>query len=352
MEDKKNLIVAYVALVGVIVGSAAFFFTLLPQRSTPEILLPGGLGETPKGKTEVKLYKKQGSLVLNWANLPQGTERVDIFRALRGTKEWVKWQSVAVAELGINGGNIEIPNVSREDLDTYSFYAQAVGNYIGQTGTSTAPGLAGGPSESGGQLGVFLNSEGETVLWISEEVVAEEYVPPPPPPSPPTSPTTPASNNPEDIYEGQMIPPISVPQSTSTTGAPTGQTSSSQSQTVAPIGQSGGSPNQIIYYTPSGGISGYGTVQEKKFWVDHVNKNIELGWQGIPASSTLVIVYRSQSQTGGWAELMRQKNPESSYLLRLLDNTFDQAHYYKLEARSGNTVLQTYGPEFLPAFTE
>ena len=60
-------------------------------------------------------------------------------------------------------------------------------------------------------------------------------------------------------------------------------------------------------------------------------------------------MYRSSSETGPWSELLRQTGPHTSYLIRLIDNTLDRAFYYKMAAREGTTVLQTYGPLFLPA---
>ena len=353
MQDKKYLIIIYVSLVGVISGSTAFVYVLLPQAGQKNLMSPGTNLEQPKPKAEVHLYKKQGALVLAWANLPDGTERVDIFRSVRGTNKWEKWKSFTITSGSASGDTIEIPVSSREDLALYSFYAQAVGTYIpGSAGSGGAQnpfsGSPSGPAMGDGAIGAFLNEEGESVLWVSMETELETYVPPPPPaPAQPGAPNQSQTSTPTGNEPPSMIIPILSPGSTSSPASPA---SSSSAPQTTPAQAQPGTPGQAIYYAPNGTISGYGSAEPAaSFWVEHVNKNIEIGWQGIPASTTLAIVYRSSSETGPWSELLRQTGPHTSYLIRLIDNTLDRAFYYKMAAREGTTVLQTYGPLFLPA---
>lgn len=106
----------------------------------------------------------------------------------------------------------------------------------------------------------------------------------------------------------------------------------------------------IIYYTPSGQVAGTSSIPTITFWVQHVNEKIEIGWQNIPSSTTKLIISRSKTETSGYEQLFIQQDPitAGNDFIRLEDNTIHVSYYYKMEARTNTSLINTYGPTFLP----
>ena len=268
---------------------------------------------------EVHVYAKgKRTLVVTWDHLPEGTARLNVFRSLIGKNDWVKWKTIDITSAS---GNVTLTGTTNENLNGYQYYVQAV-SIVTTTNASTTGGSSGSTTT-------------EIVLWTSTTAPPQEY----PTSTVPTS--NPGSGGSQSSSTGETggSTPTSTPP-----GTPSSIPSSTTSGPDTPS-----SSSQVIYYTPNGQISGTTNPQSEPFWVSHVNKNIEIGWQNIPSEATLAIVYRSSSSNGPWNELLRQNNPLSSYSIRLVDDTLHQAHYYKLEARNASETLATYGPVFLGA---
>jgi hypothetical protein len=87
------------------------------------------------------------------------------------------------------------------------------------------------------------------------------------------------------------------------------------------------------------------------FWVQYVNRHIEVGWQNLPPQTTLVKALRATNQGGPWEELFEQGSidPRGPIHIRLVDSSMDTPHWYKVETWVDNTLLGTFGPVFLDA---
>ncbi len=324
MEQKRVFIVASVALIGVLLGSIGLAYIWLPSTTPGTVATPAQQAEA---KPEVHLYKKAGGLILKWDNLPKGTQKVTIYRTKLGTTDWKPWKTFEIDSTTLASGYIEIK--TSEEFKGYIFYAEAI-----TTGSGTSTSTGGGGSGSSGD---------NIILWQSSSTTIEVLPPGFPPIGGPGASSTPSSTG----TGGQG----NNASTTTTPPNPTPPTPTSTSQT--PSSTTGGSqaPTSTgVYYAPDGTITGTTEVQHDDFWVEHVNRSIEVGWQNLPATTNLIIVYRSTNNSGPWLELFRQEDPMSPSSLRLLDNTLQAAHYYRMEAKHDSTVLKTYGPLLLPAY--
>lgn len=270
------------------------------------------------------------TLLVEWQNLPDGTTRINIFRSPVGANRWAQWRSIAVG--GGGSGSAELALGSKENLGGYSYYFQAIsGNgdalYTSQTSqTQSGPSTPGIPSNQpstpDSPLGTGFNfgmgSYGSST-----------------PPQEPQNPLYNLSNLNTSTPPATATSPYNQSNVTTLTGLPTGTV------TISMAG---------IYFNAQGFASGSG-AQEAPFWVLHVNKNIELGWQNLPGGADTVVIFRSSSENGPWTEILRQTGvtPATPSFIRIVDGTLNAPYYYRMEARSGNTVLQTYGPVLLPA---
>lgn len=305
---KQYFAVISIVLISFLLGAAALVYVLIPQPSASPIII----NPSETKKPEVHLYKKHGGLILSWNNLPSGTEYVNIYRSKRGEEKWTKWKTVDLGENSLDGGFISVK--SGDDLNGYVFYAEAVM-------------IAENSGSGSGENDEFAS--GEIILWTSSSTVLEA----PPPTSPINATTTgPAAPNETPTSTPSDSPPQTPENQTSTPSLP------SSTENNIP---------EEVYYTPSGEIAGSVPAQTETFWVTHVNRNIEIGWQNIPDSKT-VIVYRSLYENGSWSELLRQNDPPSAYSMRLIDNTLGTSHYYRMEALT-SAGTSKYGPIFLPA---
>ncbi len=266
----------------------------------------------------------RNKIVVSWENLPNGTDRIVIFRSGKnGT--WVRWNTVVIQSSG--GGSVEITLKPGENAGAYSYYAQA------------------------------FSPNGYT-LWASQITQAEP--PAPPPGESPTSTTT-STTGTGQIAQGPATPPtgsqgnqnptsttVAPPNPTSSTPAPPPASGNTTTTSNPPPPPPSGPP--VAYYTPSGQIAGYFTPQLDPFYVTHVNEYIEISWQNLPPPTDVIIVYRSQDQNGPWKELLRQEQPSTSTrdFVRLIDYTLTNSYYYRMDALSGSQVLAAYEPVFLP----
>jgi hypothetical protein len=267
--------------------------------------------ESPAGQPEIKVpsvavytYKNKNGrfFKISWENLPNGTTRLNIFRSKTGTSNWSLWKSLNVPTGSLSSGEIELKLASGELTGGYSFYTEAASD----------------------------NGSSATPLWVSSSTEAL-----PPPPSAPTS-TPPGENPPTSNPIEQLLPPAEVAPSSTPVTPPSSTGTSPESTTT------------IYYYTPQGTVSGSTNVSSSSpFWVQHVNRAIEIGWQNI-GTTDKAMVSRSLNSNGPWTEIINQKNPSDSYSIRLVDETLYTGHYYKLDIYSGTNIAESYGPIELP----
>lgn len=252
--------------------------------------------------------------VVQWQNLPNGTVALNILRSTTGKNNWSLWKTITLTpdELGSGTANLDIGNANEAG---YSFEVEAVND----TG-------------SGGDDG----NSSSTILWTSSSTipVVTTSTPPappenPPPQTPPPENDTSSTSSGTDQNNGNQNQPSSTPQESSTSETTSG----------------------IPYYNPQVQITAYGNAPGS-FWVSHVNQNIEIGWQNIPAGIDTITVARAASSTGPWNTIIIQHNPgtNGSYSLQLVDGTFNDPYYYEMTALEGTTTVATYGPAYLTGY--
>jgi hypothetical protein len=279
---------------------------------------------------EINIYKggdaKKPTLIIVWKNLPGDTAKINIFRTgACAISDWEIWKIINV--FGLQAGAVEIALKLSEARCDFSYR------------TETA-------------------SQGGKTSWSSNPLLPEDVLPPdfamptstpatvtdPPPPQPPNAPSTsPPSGTPSSTPQpGESS---STPSSTALSPQPT----STPSSTPSSPSPTSSTPEQNTYYTPQSTVSGYENPQSGQFWVQHVNQNIECGWQNLPSGTTAIVILRSAQPSGPWGSLIEQGNPDvvGPSVIRLVDDTLNTSQYYLLEAKSGGTVLQTFGPVLL-----
>jgi len=256
---------------------------------------------------------KTNTLVVNWANLPDGTTELNIFRAKNSssTPQWALWKTVQVGNA--DTGSAEF-NLTNSDLG-YQYYVQATGK--------NPTGDGGGPATN--------------VLWTSSSTTPMT-----------TTSTVPTTGNNNGNGGGQNNNTSST--NTTTTTSNNGNNGTSGNSTTTGTGGNGNAPTGNAYYNPQVQITGYGTTLGS-FWVEHVNQSIEVGWQNLPTSTDELIFYRSTTQDGPWNQFLKQKNPGStgSYSLQIVDGTLGDPYYYQMVAYANGVTVGTYGPIYLPA---
>lgn len=260
--------------------------------------------------TKIEIYKESGPsgkvLKLVWENLPNGTSRLKIFRSKIGTTQWILWKTEDLSQKNLASGSVDIKLGRTETTDGYVFYVQAIGGE-GAGGTTSTE-----------------------VLWTSSSTPA---LTPPVVPPPPAGIVPPPGDNGNQVT---TTPPIQI------IPAPPIATSSYVAPTSTPA------TTTIYYYTPDGNISGAQIQNTSDFWVQHVNRAIEIGWQNISGADKIT-VSRSLNQTGDWNAILNQNDPTSSYYIRLIDETIFTDYYYKMDIYSGENITKTIGPILLPA---
>lgn len=295
-------------------GVLVYFFSKTPETITPVITNPEEecskiISRAKDGEVVVSIcVRKDGSLVLLWENLSGEAKKIQIYRKENGSNELTLWQTVDIPN-GSTSGSLILD--STDGLENYSYEFQAVSINgkivwkavgINQSSGNTSATPSGGPNN---------NSPTENPVGNQNQNPNQ--------PNNPTTPTTPTDPNPP--------PPPSPTTST----------------------EQGEIPGYIYYYNPAGQVTGTSTPQTASFWVFHVNKKIEVGWQSLPQATNRLIILRSKNETSNYSILFEQNFPvtDQPSFIRLDDNTLNEAYYYKMEARDGETILQTYGPILL-----
>jgi len=275
------------------------------------------LNSYKNGKLMVLLcVKADESLTLVWQNLPKTVTSINIYRTEKGSDTQTLWKTVNVN--GVTGST----NVGFEDGGPATYNAEGIDNkgevIIRSVGTVPTGG-------SGASLSAPLRTS-------------------PPPETTQTATTTPppapASDTITPPPTGPILPPI-----TDTTSLPV-----TAPDTTTPPPPPPNDTSTIIYYTPSGQVAGTSSIPTTTFWVQHVNEKIEIGWQNIPSSTTKLVISRSQNENSGYEQLFVQQDPitAGNDFIRLEDNTVHDSYYYKMEAKTNTSLIETYGPTFLP----
>ncbi|MDO8504745.1 MAG: hypothetical protein Q7S36_02725 [Candidatus Liptonbacteria bacterium] len=312
MGSQKYILPIVLVVVFIAIITFAFLFfdiggeALRPGQPAPgENTLNPAAPEIKTPNISVYAWKTKtgGFFEVRWENLPDGATRLNVFRSKTGTNKWSLWKSIDIPAGSLLSGSIQLMLKSGETTDGYSFYVQAVSG----NGTSTV------------------------TLWTSSSTVAG---PPPPPP---------ADNAP---VNGNPPPGGDAPANTTSSG----QNPPPPDTTGAPPTESTGT---IYYYTPEGAISGTSSdFILDDFWVQHVNRSVEIGWQNISSNADKVIVSRAKTLGGTWKTIVNQVDPSTAYSIRLVDETLFTDYYYKMTVYDGGDVIANYGPIELPALAE
>lgn len=303
--NRKLILGVIAAILAALLG---FIYTLQYFGTRPKEMQPGTPVAAPAASHEPGIRVKvdnSTTITIEWNNLPDGTVKLLVYRAKKGTEDWKLWKTI-VLKNGEQGGSFSF-NLSTGDAYSYKYYGQAV-------------------SENG-------NSAWKGAPFEAQPTTPETEIPP------------------------QSQSPINFPSNST----PTPATNSSSAQSSASIPSEPSSPalpssptsaTSALYYTPSiQPSSNTDPTPKDDFWVQHTSNYIEIGWQNLSASATRVIVYRASDDTGLWSSLLNQQitSENRSFVIRLLDNSLNTPHYYKMETYSDADIMKTYGPILLPA---
>lgn len=324
-KKKPNLIIIGVGVgVLVLVGGLIMYFVLKTRTEnlSPEKTLEDCaqiLNRSQAGKLVLSIcVKKNGNMSVIWENLPEGTRSLKIYRRKTGEGSLSLWAEIPVTS---RSGSVEVKNPG--GASDYFYQAEAVtGSGAVLWDSTTAPIQYSGTGGSVAAVGTSTQNVSTGGSQSSPGIAPTGQTNPPPPSTPPAS-TSSGTPPPPPPSSGGTIPASSSP---------------------------GEVPGQIYYYTPSGQISGTSTPETAIFWVQHVNKKIEIGWQNLPTGTTKIVVLRSLSENLEYVTLLTQTDPNiQSDFIRLDDHTINQAYYYKMKVYSGSSLTNTYGPVLLPA---
>ena len=319
-EGKPNLVVIGAAVgILILIGGVVTYFVL---KTRTENISPAKtleecaqvLTRSQDGKLVLSIcVKKNGNMSVIWENLPEGTKSLKIYRRKTGESADSLWAEIPTTS---RSGSAERKNPG--GASDYFYKTEA----LGATGK------------------VLWDSEAAPIQYSGTggSVITPGATPPNTPPSGNQSPpgSTPTSPPPP------VAPPPSTPPSTPPPSEGTTPTSSPASGPPSEV------PGQTYYYTPSGQVSGTSTPETATFWVRHVNKKIEIGWQNLPAGTTKIVVERSLSENSGYETLLIQNNPNiQSDFIRLDDHSINQAYYYRMKTYTGSSLTNTYGPLLL-----
>ena len=312
----RIIILSFIGLsvAGAATWSAYYLFThqnrtLQINPTTAPTSSIAAVPQAPEISFQFYKSKTKNVFIIRWKYLPNGTTRLDVYRAKTGTQNWSLWKSVFVPTGQEQSGIAEITLSLKEDPAGYSYYVEAV------RGTGGDP--------TGGE-----------VVWTSPQdlpITQTDTLPPVPPPT-----------------SGNSEPPPPPPQENQ---SPTSTANSAQGTTPPPPPSPAPSPSfppgTIIYYKPESGISGTGLPETANFWAGIVNQAVEIGWQNLPDGSDKLIVYRSQTADGPWNQVLVQQDPvyNGPYSIRVADETISQSYYYKMDVLSASgSVIISYGP--------
>lgn len=235
------------------------------------------------------------TIVVSWNNLSPDTVSLRIFRSQEGGA-WELWQTIAAS--GSGSASFSAPGSGSQH---YSYYGEGVSSGGGTTWTSSpTSGGSSPPPPPAGEEGEASSTEDDGN-------------------SPPQPPPPPGGGEEEEVLPPAPPPPTPVPPPA--TPPPT--------QPPPP------------------------PEQDDPFWVQHVNKKIEVGWQDLPSGTDRLVLYRAQEDDGPWIQLLEQGNvTASSGSMRFVDFTLHDPYYYQLEVWDGQSLLETFGPLLLPGLAE
>lgn len=102
---------------------------------------------------------------------------------------------------------------------------------------------------------------------------------------------------------------------------------------------------------PSGSPSG---PSIPSFQVSNSNTWVEVTWQNLPSSTTLVVISRADNPSGPWTMFFSEPNSPTTnpYTVRVAVDTPHTPFFYELEAYDGSTLIGTYGPVYLSAIQQ
>ena len=310
-REPKDTRKIYYIVGGVIsfVFIAVAFFVFYQSRTIGVVEMPAleDCARTIEGFREGELQviicvRSDGTLLLFWENLPKGTETINIYRADAESGEWGLWRSISIS--GTSGG-VEI---GIEGPGSFAYYFEAKNEGGESTWVSKNAPIESARTGDDTTAGAGDDSDND-ITHPTDSI---------PPPSPPADDT---DNTPPPIDNDTLPPP-------------------------PPSDEEG------AYYTPDGQLVSPNPIDLGDFWVQHVNKRIEIGWKNLLAGTDSIVVDRSKTQSGGYSQFLEITNPLPADSLHLVDNTINEAYYYKMTALGGTSILDVFGPEFLPALEE
>lgn len=329
--SKYSFLIIWIVVIAVV--GALFIFIVQPslhlggpvgsgtQIPAPPVSAPAAPA-TPTVSLTIVKTKAGNSLYVQWANLPANTTALQIFRGpTNSTSGWALWKTLSLDQGQLSNGNASI-SVGDASLSGYSFYVEAVGANGNASGTESGAGSNPG------------------VLWTS------------PVTEPPVATSTPEGG------PGSAPPDQGTPPPTATTSSPSSTTPAAPASPSSTIGQTTSTPPPSSpgapYYNPQVQVQGYASGETNNFWVQYLNKDIEIGWQNLPPGTASAVISRAAAGDGPWTPIFTQQDPNvnSAYSIQLVDNTLGSPYYYELSAVNGSTTLAVYGPVYLSAFTQ
>jgi len=109
--------------------------------------------------------------------------------------------------------------------------------------------------------------------------------------------------------------------------------------------------------TPQGSMSappGISPPTIPSFQVSNSPTWIEITWQNLPASTTLIVFSRADNPGGPWNIFYSESDPETAgpFTVQIIIDTPNVPFYYQLTAFENTAIIGTYGPVYLSALQE
>jgi len=311
------IFIGVMIVVGIIFGIVFQQNTHLPTNVSPKgvsqyaVAPAAPLPPPPAPTVSMTIIKsKSGNkLLVQWANLPQNTSALNIYRGLssKPSSTWAIFKTISIDDTNFAGGS-ENFDIGTSLQAGYSFFIQAVNDNVGNSSSTNGTPIT-------------------TVTFTSGVIVPPVTTAPPPTNNTPPGNGTPSTTQTQTPGNNTPPPP---PSQTNNTPPPPPST-------------------DIPYYNPQLQLSGTQPKQTGSFLVQHVDQKIQIAWQNLPTSTTGLAIYRSPNQDGPWSLVLSQQSPGvlDSYSIQLVDDTLGAPFYYEMLAQNGSTTIGTYGPIFL-----
>lgn len=267
----------------------------------------------PSVTFSVRTARSGNTFIVQWQNLPANTVALNIFRRPKAaTSPWSLWKQVPLSSNELTSGQASF-NIGSYTFASYSFSVETVGSLTNASGTEA----------------------GQTITWTSSSTTATI-----------TSSSTTATTN----TTSNTTTATSTTTTNTTTTASTTTVASSTAATSTTSTSSAPPPSGTPYYNPQIELSGYGSGQTGNFWVEYVDKKIEIGWQNLPTSTTAIAVLRAPDSSGPWTTILTRSgiDPTGPSTIQIVDDTLGETSYYELEAKGGGAIIAIYGPVSLP----